>query len=142
MLMLHGYPEVSFGARQTTEIVQNWALRPFIAVAVLCQVREREAHGLQLFDLRIEFGDVLESQTFDLCARAALVAPEVEKLADLVHREAKRSGAPYEPKRMHVCCGIDAIVPHRPRCLGDQLKGFVVANHLGRDARKLRSAAN
>src|SRR5512145_3563264 len=99
---------------------------------MLRQFGERGAHGLQLFDLRIELGDVLEGQALDFAARASMVSPKVEEPTNLLHREAQCAGATDETKRVHVPCRVDAIVTHRARSLWDQLEGFVVTDHFGR----------
>ena len=109
------------------QVVEDRAVRPAIAVAVLHELMERASHRLQLLDLLIELADVVLRHAADVGARAAPVAPEAEELLDLLHREAEVAGPANEAQRVDVVGVVDPVAA-------------VGAPGPGRRARSIRSA--
>src|SRR5919106_1940051 len=116
------------------KIVKNGAFRPVIAMAMARQMFQRVGHGLELRDFALELVEMPVGYLLHRCARARAVLPEAEQLVDVGHRETEGAGALDKAQDMDVVVAVHPIVRQRAPDLGQQADGFVVANHLRRDA--------
>ena len=103
-------------------------------MAVFNELVQGAPHRLELRDFLIELADMVLGDTPDVCAGAASIAPEAEKLRDLLHREAEIAGATDEPQCMNVICVVDSIAGIGTAGLGHEADRFVMADHLRRHA--------
>src|SRR6478735_1272882 len=101
------------------------------------KVPQRVGHGLERRGLALEGADVIEREALDIRAGARSIAPERNKLADLLDGESEVACASYEAQIVHVALGIDSITRLRANGLGDQTDTFIIADHLGRNTRGL-----
>ena len=69
---------------------------------------------------------------------AGFVLPKGEQLADVVHGEAERARPLDEAQRMHILVTVDTVVGVSAGDLLQQADRLVVADHLDRDAARLR----
>lgn len=58
------------------EVVEDWTIRPVVAVAAFHQIDQRVAHRAQLGDLAVDLLDVVAGEAFDLGAGAGIVVPQ------------------------------------------------------------------
>ena len=67
------------GSFQTAarEILEDRAFGPLVAVAALGQIDQCLAYGLQFGDPLLHLRDMFFRQSFDLRARAVLIAPKI-----------------------------------------------------------------
>src|SRR3954462_9219156 len=119
----------------SAESLENWAVGPLVAMAVPREVCKRGFHGLQLGDAALEIGDVAQDQVLDASAWPAAVAPEIEQLADLAHREPEVARGAHEAQHVNIALGISAVVGRGALGLVHEAGVLVVADHLRRDAR-------
>ena len=80
--------------------------------------------------------DVRLRQRLHLAARPAPVLPQPEQLADLLDREAEVARMADEAQRVDLRVGVLAIARVGALRLGKEADALVVADHLGRDARR------
>src|SRR3569623_849177 len=78
-----------------------------------------------------------EGECLHIAARAAAVGPELQQVADFIDGKATVAGATEEAEPVHILSAIVAIVGVAPVCGRNEADGFVVADHLGRHARRL-----
>src|SRR6185312_3740064 len=71
------------------QVIQDRAVRPLVAVAVLQQVLQRALHGLHRLDARAQVQHMLLRDALDARAGAAPVAPQAYQFGDLRHRKAE-----------------------------------------------------
>src|SRR5690606_8155098 len=87
-------------------------------------------------DALLELGDVRLGEPLDVRAVARAIVPEAEQLRDLRDGEAEVAGAAHEAQAMHVGLAVVAIARRRSARGRDQARLLVVADHLGRNARR------
>src|SRR3954468_4600175 len=85
---------------------------------------------------------VLESNALHLRIATLAVAPEAKKIADLLDREAKIPRPAGEAKPMNVLRTIEPIAARLAVRGWNEIHGLVVADHLSRNARGLRSLSD
>jgi hypothetical protein len=85
---------------------------------------------------------MVESHLAHVRIAAVAVAPQAQQIADLIEGEAQLARAADKPQPAHVICGIVPIAAFAPINAGDEINGFVVADHLGGDARRLCCVAD
>src|SRR5687767_13318148 len=71
-----------------------------------------------------------------------IVGPQAEKLADKLHRESKFSGPAHECEAVNVALTVIAIPALTPIRGRNETCGFVIADHLGGNARGFGSSAD
>jgi len=71
------------------QVIQNRAIRPIVAVAIVGEVLQRAHHRLHLGDLALQVRDVAFSEILDLRGGAAAIAPKGEQGADRLQRKAE-----------------------------------------------------
>jgi hypothetical protein len=91
---------------------------PVVAVAMRGEVGEGPLHRVELRDLGLKRRNVPESHRLDVHTRARAVAPQGQKLGDLLHGEAEIARAADEAQRVDVCRRVFAVARHRPRRRG------------------------
>src|SRR3546814_11418421 len=102
----------------------------------------RPRHCFDLCHFYLEPLDMCERESLDVGAGAASVGPEAQQLADLLHGKAKITRAPDEAQAVHVGVVIVAVARVLTRNLGDETHLLVITDHLWRDARYFRGAAD
>jgi hypothetical protein len=103
-------------------------------MTVLHQVLQCAPHALQLGDLAIELASVFERDAADVSARAALVLPQTEQPADVLHREPEVARAADEAQDVQVGVLVEPVSAFGPAGRPQQAERFVVPDHLGGDA--------
>src|SRR3954453_4794859 len=78
-------------SRSSCQLLDDRALRPLVAVAVMREVLERAHHRLKLLDLSLQFVDVVTRDALHGATGAGLLLPQAEKCLDVRHAEAKRA---------------------------------------------------
>jgi len=125
-------------AAPRTELVEDWAVWSVVAMAGCDQpcedfgdepVRVHAIHDR----LSVHF-----RQCSDLSAGAVLVAPELQELVDVIDREPQRSRFLYESQFVHIALVEHSVAARAPSGCAEQPPIFIVADHLGRNSRKLR----
>ena len=91
------------------EVINDRAVGPVVAVAMIGEMPERCTHGAKCLGFFFELIDVPERDRFHVCAGAAAVTPEGEQVCNLRDGKSKVSSSPDKNQRMHVGIGIDAI---------------------------------
>src|SRR4051812_2447596 len=125
-------PQTGSSAISASQVVEDRALRPRIAMAVVREMLERVDHGLQLRDLSLQLIDMAPGDLLHRGARARLALPQAEQRLDIAHREAERAGAFHEPQHVHVVLRIGSIVGTRASGLLREADLLVVADNLRR----------
>ena len=100
---------MSFLNAKKSKIIDDRAIRPIIAVAVLRELLEGSAHGVEFAGLALELGCPRERERFHIGARPAAVMPEGKQCSDLLERETKIAGTADETQRVNVALVIVAI---------------------------------
>jgi hypothetical protein len=119
-----------------SQLFDDRAVGPIIAVAMIGKVRERIAHFGQFGNTPVEIRHMLESDRFDFRTGARPVMPQREQSPDIVDQEAKAPRLPDKAQRMNLLRPINAVAGRGPRGGCEQTDTFVVANHLRRDTRR------
>jgi len=60
---------------KTSQVVENRAVGPIVAVATIAQMNEGATHGLKFCDAALNLGDVTQRQALDLGTGTMFVAP-------------------------------------------------------------------
>jgi hypothetical protein len=72
-----------------SQIVENRALEPFVAAALVGQPFDDISNGRQFGDFAVKILDVSKREAFHITARAAAISIERDQLFDLLQREAE-----------------------------------------------------
>lgn len=116
------------------QLIDDRAVRPGIAPAVLGKVLERHAHLPEFTRLPFKFLDMLKGNTLDVRARPVSVSPERKQFRHFLDRETEIARTPDKTQRMHVLVGVISVSAIRPRRFRDQSDRSVVTDHLRRNA--------
>ena len=122
------------GLCAVSKIGQDRAVRAVIPAARVSEMPQGVDHCLHFIDLSFKTIDLLKCQAFYIGTMPCPVAPERQKLFDLLHRKAKVAGSAYEAQHPHFGAGLNSAPRHGPSCRSEVGNRLVVADHLGRDS--------
>ena len=105
-------------------------------MAVLRQVLERGGHVAQGFGLAFQFLHMLQRDALDV-ALARLRSRHSASSSFICSTENPRSRAAHETQRVQLVVAVDAVSRLGAQRRADQSDAFVVADHLGGNARGL-----
>lgn len=85
-----------------SQLVQNRALWPFVAMAARGQTPQRSLHCSHFLHPPVEVVNMSQSDALDIGSRSTPVLPESEQFGDLHHTEAKVACSADEAQRVHL----------------------------------------
>ncbi len=115
------------------QILDDWAVRPIVALAVSHEMLESLRHGLEVGDPALEFRNVLKRDGLYIRACAAAVTPQRQQLRDLFNRETQVPGTADEAQSMHVWRAVTAVPGLRADGLRNETSLLVIPDHFGRN---------
>src|SRR5688572_1098750 len=129
-LPLLGSMGASIHRSAVRQIVEDRAVGPLVAAAVVDEVLERATEVLHLGDPPVEVSDVCLRNATYLGARAATVSPQSQQTVHIGHRKTEVARAADETQRVDISFVEQAVASHRALRPRQQPERLVVPDHL------------
>jgi len=114
------------------QFIEDGAVRPVIALAMLGEVAQRGGHGLEGAGLLLQRRHMVEGDAPDIGTGAVVVPPERQEATHILQREGQVAGMADEAQHRDIIGGIDAVAVRLP-CRVQQADRLVMPDHLLRD---------